>query len=91
MNDYQASTDKISKMIADADNNENNTDPLMAIHFVFAFFFIIPALCYMIYDLGLTFFIIKLIFGVISFIAAIKLFKCFGECVKTNLPKVFNI
>ena len=91
MNDYQAPTDKISKMIADADNNENNTDPLMVIHFVFAFFFIIPALCYMIYDLGLIFFIIKLIFSVISFIAAIKLFKCFGECVKTNLPKVFNI
>ena len=91
MSDYQVPTDKISKMIADADNNENNTDPFMAIHFVFAFFFIIPALCYMIYDLGFTFFIIKLIFSVISFIAAIKLFKCFGECVKTNLPKVFNI
>lgn len=91
MNDYQAPTDKISKMIADADNNENNTDPLMVIHFVFVFFFIIPALCYMIYNLGLIFFIIKLIFSVISFIAAIKLFKCFGECVKTNLPKVFNI
>lgn len=91
MNDYQAPTDKIGKMIADADNNENNTDPFMAIHFISAFFFIILALCYMIYDLGLTFFIIKLIFSVISFIAAIKLFKCFGECVKTNLPKVFNI
>lgn len=91
MNDYQAPTDKISKMIADADNNENNTDPLMVIHFVSAFFFIIPALCYMIYNLGLIFFIIKLIFSVISFIAAIKLFKCFGECVKTNLLKVFNI
>jgi hypothetical protein len=88
MNDYQAPTDKISQMIADADNNENNTNPLMVIHFVFAFFFIIPALCYIIYDLGLTFFIIKLIFSVISFIAAIKLFKCFGECVKTNLLKI---
>ena len=75
-------------MIADADNNENNTNPFMATHFVFAFFFIIPALCYMIYDLGLTFFIIKLIFSVISFIAAIKLFKCFGESVKTNLLKI---
>ena len=91
MSDYQVPADKISKMIADADNNENNTDPFMAIHFVFAFFFIIPALCYMIYGLGLTFFIIKLIFSVISFIAAIKLFKCFGESVKANLLKVFNI
>lgn len=88
MNDYQTYTDKISQMIADADNNENNNNPFMAIHFVFAFFFIIPALCYMIYDLGLTFFIIKLIFSVISFIAAIKLFKCFGESVKTNLLKI---
>lgn len=88
MNDYQTYTDKISQMIADADNNENNTNPFMAIHFVFAFFFIIPALCYMIYDLGLTFFIIKLIFSVISFIAAIKLFKCFGESVKTNFLKI---
>jgi hypothetical protein len=88
MNDYQTCTDKISQMIVDADNNENNTNPFIAIHFVFAFFFIIPALCYMIYDLGLTFFIIKLIFSVISFIAAIKLFKCFGESVKTNFLKI---
>ena len=91
MNDYQAPIDKISKMIADADNNEKNNNLFMVIHFVFAFFFIIPALCYIIYDLGLTFFIIKLIFSVISFIVAIRLFKRFGECVKTNLPKVFNI
>lgn len=89
MSDYQTHTDKISKMIADADNNENNTNPFMAaIHFVSAFFFIIPALCYVIYDLGLSFFIIKLIFSIVSFIAAIKLFKCFGESVKTNLLKI---